>query len=1012
MPIVDYGDTVEPIAGAVDLRQRTAEVEAPALGETVGAAFRLDNTLGSWAVSNTAGVDFSRVEDGFDVYDELKGTRYDDEGYYRAFAGVFNREAMDATILQIEQEEQDRETIAAAGGLGIAASFGASIFDPTIFLPGGALVRSARGTANVGRSALSVGTAAAVGASLSEASLQDTQVTRSATESALAVGGSFVLGGVLGGAVAGTLSRAEASAISRKIESHADVMDGLEREYTGLSSVGAASVERGSSALRDERLFDALKGLNNQDPMIRLQLNDLDAAKNTVRDLAESPLEIQANREGYATSEGGTVETRIKVWQAPLYRATRVLDDSYAQYFAGQSSRFGRATAPIRGEIAAKLNPASRKLTFKEFKIEVGRAMARNDESPIPEVQAAAQAYRREVFDPLKNEAIGQRLLSEGVAVDTADSYITRVYNKEKIIAERKEFVSRIDRWMAGEQARVATIADEQLDDAARQFRDLSNDEIREIAQDVTDTILGNADGRLPFLDLVQGPRGPLRERTLKIPDEMIEDFLDRDVEQVARIYTRSMSADVELARKFGSVDLSEQIAKINDEANQRVDTAKDATERRRIDKQRRRAIRDVEAIRDRLRGTYAIPSDPNGLVVRAGRVARNLNYIRLLGGMTLSAIPDLAKPVFRYGLTSVMSDGFVPMVRSFRQFRLGAEEVKSAGTALDMVLDSRTMAIADIMDDYGRGSAFERGLSSVSSRFGMVSLMAPWNAAMKQFTGVITMNRILRAVDDVAKGTVDRTTLGKLGAAGISRDMANRIAQQFREHGVTENGSRLANTGQWTDRTAIDAFRAAVVREVDMVVVTPGQDKPLWMSTELGKVVGQFKSFGVSSVQKTLFTGLQQRDAAAFNGMMMMLALGAVTYYVKETAAGRDVSDDPSVWAVNAFDRSGLSGWLMDVNGIMEKFTRGEVGLSMFTGEQISRYASRNVTGAFLGPTADAIQDIFQVSGASWAGDLSEADVRRARYMLPFQNIFYARWLFDQIEANFNEALNVKKSN
>lgn len=1009
MPIVDYGDTLDPILSPVDLRPQETEVDRPSPGATLRAAWERESPLGSWASSNTAGVDFSHIEPGFDVFEELNGTRYDSEEYYRSFAGVFNTEALEATKLQIEREEQNNETLAAAGPWGLAASFGASFFGPEILLPGGVLVKSATSGARVLRTAASVGTAAASGALLSETALQSTQEIRTARESALTVGGSFILGGVLGG-VAGSLSRKEARALSKKIENHADVMDGLEREYGGMvSSAGAAKIERGNPRLKDEKLFQSLKGLNNQDPMIRLQLSDIDAAKETVRDLAESPLELQANREGYATSDAGTVETRVKLWQAPLYRATRTLDDQFAKYFTGSATRFNRATAPFRSEIAAKLDPSQRKLTFKEFKIEVGRAMARNDESPIPEVAEAAKTFRREVFDPLKDEAVGVRLLPEGVQVQTAPSYITRIYNKEQIIANRTEFVDRIERWMASEQARVARVVEEELDDSARQFRDMSEQEVRELAQEVTDTILGNADGRLPFLDVVQGPRGPLRERTLKIPDSMIEEFLERDIETVSRIYTRTMSADVELAKKFGSVDLKDQIARINDEATKRIDAAKTEKERKALDKQRKRAIRDVEAIRDRLRGNFAIPDDPNALIVRAGRVARNLNYLRLLGGMTLSAIPDLAKPVYRYGLVSVMGDGFIPMMRNFKRFRLGADELKDAGTGLDMVLDSRTMAIADIMDDYGRGSPFERGIMSLSNRFGVVSLMAPWNAAMKQFTGIVAMNKIIKATQEVAKGTASKEMLGKLGSAGISRDLAGRIAAQFAEHGTSEGGIRLANTAGWTDRQAIEALRAALVREVDMVVVTPGQDKPLWMSKEWGKVVGQFKSFGVSSVQKTLFSGLQQRDAAAFNGTMLMLALGSLTYYVKEKNAGREISDDPSVWAANAVDRSGLLGWLMDANNIAEKFTRGKVGLSMLTGEQISRYASRNVTGAFLGPTADAVQDIFQVSGATFAGDLSESDVHRARYMLPFQNIFYTRWLFDQIEAGFNDALNIE---
>src|SRR6185437_4743254 len=107
-------------------------------------------------------------------------------------------------------------------------------------------------------------------------------------------------------------------------------------------------------------------------------------------------------------------------------------------------------------------------------------------------------------------------------------------------------------------------------------------------------------------------------------------------------------SADIELSKKFGSVDLKEQIAKVNDEANAKIEKATTPKERQKLDEARKGAIRDIEGIRDRLRGTYALPSNPSSLVLRAGRVARNLNYLRLMGGMTLSAFPDMAGIVFK----------------------------------------------------------------------------------------------------------------------------------------------------------------------------------------------------------------------------------------------------------------------------------------------------------------------------------------------------------------------------
>jgi len=314
-------------------------------------------------------------------------------------------------------------------------------------------------------------------------------------------------------------------------------------------------------------------------------------------------------------------------------------------------------------------------------------------------------------------------------------------------------------------------------------------------------------------------------------------------------------------------------------------------------------------------------------------------------------------------------------------------------------MLDSRVMAMADIMDDYGRHSRFERGLSAVSSRFGVVSLMAPWNAALKQFSGLITMTNLLRAAKRVSEGTATADEIRKLAASGIDADLAIRISDEFDIHGEITDGVWLAQTGDWLDRDAIEAFRAAVVRDVDRAIVTPGQDKPLWMSTELGKLVGQFKTFPISTMQKTVLAGLQQRDAAVLNGVLLMLGLGAFTYWAKSQAAGQETSDDVAVWAVEALDKSGLLGWAMEANLIAEKATRGNVGFSALTGKEVSRYASRNVYGAFLGPSADAVANIFQISGSIFAGDTSKADLHKARMLIPFQNLFYLRRLFDRVE-------------
>lgn len=1013
MPFIEERRPVQDLRNIAGKDEVMAD---PSLLETFGAAFRTQNVVGSFLTSRGQPNPYE-IEQDFDAIDYVK----DDPQYapyVEEFAGIFNRPAAEAKKQQILKEQQGRRTLDAAGGWGVVAELASGIVDaPTLFPIGGAIMGAGRG---VGGTAFRVGIGAGLDASVSEAALQGTQATRTGEETALNIGGSIILGGALGALVGRFFSPSEAGALAKKIEGQEAAFDEVTESFASFSraaSAGAAARDSGPLRLKDEGVIKRLPGINIQDPLIRLQLSELDEARGTVRGLAETPLEYAENARGIATEIGGSVETRMKMWNAPLANTLENIDTNYARYYNGSPdvNALQRRLSPSRSEFD-RLRGKTDKLTYREFKREVSKAAFSGEKHPIPEVAAAAAEYRK-IDDMMKQRAIEAGLFPEDVAVAGDISHLFRMYNREKIIAERGEFSRILQDYFVtkrDELARVENLAKgadataRRAAEKAEEFSRLTDAEISSIVDETINTILGNAGGRIPYDSIVSGPRGPLKERLLRIESARIQDFMELDIEQVLRSQVRTMSADVELSRKFGTPDLAEQIRKVNDEADAKIAKATTPKERQRLEAARKAAIRDVEGIRDRLRGQYRLPDNPDGIVLRAGRVIRNLNYLRLLGGMTISAIPDMAKPVFTYGLTKTFKDGFVPLVTNFRGFRLAADEVKAAGTALDMVLDSRAMALADVTDDFGRHSKFERGLTAMSSRFGMVSAMAPWNAAMKQFSGMITMNNLLRTAQKAANGTATPKELTALAASSIDLDMAKRIARQFADHGEQQGGVLLAKGIDWTDQPALEAFRAAVVRDVDRVIVTPGQDKPLWMSTEVGKLVSQFRSFSVASIQRTMLSGLQQRDAATLNGTLVMLALGALTYKIKSDIAGRETSDKPSVWAVEAFDRSGLAGWLMEANGAAEKITRGRVGLSAITGEQVSRYASRNATASLLGPSVGTVQDVIDVTGAFMSPDeeFQKRDARKLRQLMPFQNLAYMKWLFDEAEEKLIEDL------
>lgn len=989
--------------------------------DALGAAWRTENTVGS-ALNRDAG--FNPAPDLDDPFDPIAERPEDiPEEYAKSYAFAENMEDTQRITRQIRREMEDRQTLAQSGVSGFMAGLMMGIADPINLVPvGGTAVRAYRTGGSILRAAGSTARAGATGAVIAETALHATQETRTVEESAFNVAGATFLSGVIGaaaGKIAGRGSvNARAQELGGRVEQdltvpapgepdpmtpnsvHVPELDEVEISTSNPEggSLSAAAVDNFTTKAQ-EGLASALgveKAVAFQDPIMRGLTSAAVTTRRAIQRIAEVPVMVAKNKEGIASDIA--VETRVKMWDAPLAKGLTVLDDAFVSYREQISGkRQGRARIAI-GDVFSRTDAMS----FDDFKIEVGRAMRRGDEHSNPHVAQAAKALRKEVFDPLKDAAVELKMLPEGVDVTTAPSYLTRLYNKQALTTRKTDFIQITANWL---RTRDADSLDEELQD---------------IAEQIWSRIVGTPDGRMPYdVDLSEirprggksrpNVKGPLKTRSFDIPDELIEDFLESDIEMISRMYVRSMAPDVELARAFnGDVSMTEAIKEVDAEWRRIINAAPEK-DRAKLNAKREADIRDISGVRDRIRHTYAMPSNPDGLVHRALQVTRSLNFQRLLGGMTLTSFPDAARPVMVHGLSRVFGDGIRPLVTNLQGMKLAAREVKLAGTALDMVLDSRTMSIADVMDDFGRRTKFERGLQALQSRFGTVSLMAPWNAAMKQFSGIVTMSRMLDATAAVADGSISQKEIAKLAHQGIDAGMAKRIARQFAEHGAEDRGVKMANTEAWTDAGAVKAFRAGLVKEVDKIIVTPGQDKPLWMSTDLGRTIGQFKSFSVASTQRTLISGLQQRDMAALSGSMMMVGLGMLTYAVKEYQADRELSDDPEKWIAEGFDRSGLTGWFFEANNIMEKVTRGKVGISALTGgPQMSRYASRNVTGALLGPTFGLTQDFVQTTGAAFAGDWQEQDTRALRRLIPYQNLLYLRDVLDKAEDGINDAFGV----
>ncbi|KRB51784.1 hypothetical protein ASE04_09630 [Rhizobium sp. Root708] len=517
-------------------------------------------------------------------------------------------------------------------------------------------------------------------------------------------------------------------------------------------------------------------------------------------------------------------------------------------------------------------------------------------------------------------------------------------------------------------------------------------DYIEEIVSSVFNNLTGKGAGDVPEW-LVPVKRGPLKERTFNIPDERVEDFLENDMEVVLRRYARTMGAEVELAQKFGRPDMKEQFEAITRDYEELRSTAKTPAEREKLSKAEARDVKNLTAFRDMIRGTYKA-ADEGSDWSKITRAALTWNYLRLMGGVTLTSLTDAASILGKFGARQIMTDGLPALVSGTRAAKIARQDARDLGVVTERVLQSRLANLADLQDPYAHGSKFERFLSNTSNAFTKATGLGYWNDTLRTVVAVMSQNRMLRNATNWA--AADKAEKAYMAMLGIDEDMAQRIAGQFQRHGVEEDGIFGANASAWDDDVARRAWAAALNKDADRTVIMKGvADNPLWMKSNVGKLLFQFKSFSLASHQRVLIAGLQERPHRLAEQLVYATGLGMMISYLKYVERGdvdeaNKLLENPGLWIANGVDRSGILAIPFEFSNTAEKV--GLPGImtaaSAVAGDKgrgtASRFASRGTFGAFAGPTIGAFEDLTQIAQQLAAGDLKKSGANAIIRQLP----------------------------
>ena len=979
------------------------EDERPSVGEIAKAFYRQENIIGSF-LSKEAGLpDSTKDNPDYDPY----GMFTEDERLDQAFVSnalyADNDEELEAVRRQMTRERADRETMAQGGATSFIVGLPVMIADPISLLSiGGVALNTYRAGKGILKGAAVMGSVVGVDTAIQEAALHTQQLTRTYGESATNISAGMLLGGVLGGTAA---KLATYGVDAKMIDAYENVMnvepkiaEGINptidavTEPVGSGSVGAQQVLGDTQV--SGKIAKKLVKLLGFDPLSRTITSENPTTRLIATMMAENPIKMDGN-----------------VLQAA---------ESLAKAHSGKLGISLQNNANLFSEYKS----AGGKMNRKQFNEAVSTAIRRGD-SDIPQVKASADYWNKELYTPLKDEMIALKLLPEDVDVKTANNYLNRVWNKNKISANFPQFVNKVSNWLAEKDVKlfedakaasekIATATGKEKDNLQaiidkaefKKGMDFERQDYESLAEEIAQRIQGSPDGRLPYdWKLGSGSnsrgingtalRGPLRNRVFQIDDEIVEEFLENDIETLGARYLQNVAGDIELVRKFGDVNMDDQLKNINKwYAKKKNDKSLTPKQQEKLEKQRESDVRDIAGMRDRIRGVYGFSED--NIWTRMARSSRDLNYLRLLGGVTVSSLPDVSRVFMAEGFVKTFKSGLGPLIKNTKQFKEAASELKRYGVGTDAIMSGKSEIIADVGDYAQGGTAIERGLRSASSKFGKINFLDHWTAGMKQLHAVTMQTSIF---DGLKKGVYDK----RLARLGIDEQSAKDMYEQVVKYGKNEDGVWLTNAKNW-DRPDLERMWGAAVRkESDRVILIPGQEKPLFMSTEMGKTVGQFRSFILSATQRVFIAALQNQDHNAVGGLASLVGMGMFTYYLKQKIAGRDVTEDPAVWVMEGIERSGAIGVIGEISNTIEKISGNSLGLRPLLGidAPASKQVARSVHESALGPTFGSLLSttIAAANAISDENEMTEADDRTLRRLVPLQNLFYLNLGYDAIQ-------------
>lgn len=897
------------------------------------------------------------------------------------FADVRNEEEYNRKVLNIDFERDQRETFQKAPTITkLTAGLAGSIIDPLTLIPYAGIAKTANTVSRIGTG---VSAGIGVGASASiirETVLQGTQETRTFDESMNNILAETAFAGLLGGGAAALSNPVKGA--GREILAKALAGDdfkiqiddaGQAKVVPTSDSAGAAAVKSDLEGLGLAHINETLaKTLSGPEFLRAPDLRAILSPSESVRKVGEifynSNYIRKKNVEGIAS--GPKAQNAIFRREQVTHKTLKEVEDLYLDYTG-------------KGVIGSTVARPKGIISHKDFSTRVWHNLVDDTRvDSIPQVNKAAKTLRTQM-DSMLSDLQAAKLLPEDLDPKLARNYMTRIYDLEKLHnpSTQTKFINKVKNWIK-QHNKDGSVRNTPMDDELATME----------AEDILTKIRGESDQQIALAGIAENfiSKGKfLKERQLLIPDAEIAEFLSTDSFRLFNNYMNRAGKLVETQKaleRAGFESIQDVIKDIKFEASKAVRGIEDPKEAAKIGQKFKEQEDLVNMMYRSMLGQLRKP----GKADRYAETLLNYQFVRLLGGVTVSSLPELAMTPFRNGFLNTLRDGYLPMIKSFKTSKLTKDQLNDLTGALEFEQANvlRALGGIDDMDELGRTrNAWDTTQELLTKSFVKATGIGHWTSINRRLAAQVSSADIVRTLRKGPQGS----DIERLASIGLGVDDYAKVLNQIDKHVQEYKGSFVINPQLWDDKSALEVFQNAVQTQVESAVLKPGVESiPFFVQqSQWAKVLFQFKSFMSAATGKITISGIQRKDANAIAGLMGLIAMGTLSGIAHDKIAGREPPESPEELLLEGISRSGVLGLLGT--------TVLDLG-STFYNEKTRRFGGKFASSAILGPSASQIEEIVRAGQGLVQGDVTDKEIKAIQRMIPFMNLFYIKAITERI--------------